>query len=70
MSASLSMAEFSDFFRLPATFARQSLVANFQYPRCDPRQHSGSTLIDRTEVNDPEQKLAEAATHHLTTPDE
>jgi hypothetical protein len=65
------MAEFSDFFRLPATFARQSLVANFQYLRCDPRQHSGSTLIDRAEVNDPEQKLAEAAaTHHLTTPDE
>ena len=26
--------------------------------------------IDRTGVNDPEQKLAEAATHHLTTPDE
>ena len=41
-----------------------------QYPRCDPRQHSGSTLIDRTEVNDPEQKLVEAATRHLTTPDE
>ena len=47
-----------------ANVARQSLLADFQYPRCDPRQHSGSTPIDRTEVNDPEQKLIEAATHH------
>ena len=29
-----------------------------------------SRIFDRTEVNDPEQKLIEAATHHLTTPDE
>jgi hypothetical protein len=56
----------TDFRPQLANFARQSLVASAVCPK----QHSGSTLIDRTEVNDPEQKLAEAATHHLTTLDE
>ena len=34
------------------------------------REHSGVALIDRTDVNDPEQAVAEAAPDHSTAPDE
>ena len=70
MSASLYGGILSTFFGC-RPLSRASLWSpSFNIRGVTPDSTAGSTLIDRTKVNAPEQKLAEAATHHLTTPDE